>query len=343
MSHKNLAKEIGVDTLDALPRDVSPREYYRGHKDGCDFILMRYPEISDANKQELSEFIRIGQWLSSQGIKTADLYETNLEKCYALFQDLGQESFGERLNNTSDQAQSLYKNATEVLKILGTSDALDKLPNFTDSRIRENRKQFVDYYMTLLLLKSQDDAVTQRFLSVWDKIESSLPPCPQGFVHGDFHLENIMYQDPAGGGNKCALIDFQDALIGPLPYDLLNLLEDARIDVSAEIKTEMQNLYCAEMNAQEKEVFMQWYRVLATQFHCRVIGLFIMLAADQERDSYLIHIPRLQKYILNALNEPVLAPLKQWFEEEGVDFDLVKDLDGNQIRNAFENLWFSNQ
>ncbi len=338
MDVKDLAQEIGVETLEVLPRDVSPRAYYRGCKDGRNFIVMRYPDVNPESKRELSEFIRIGDWLNAQGIKIAALYERNEEEGYALFEDLGVESFGKRLKSLPETAPELYKNAASVLKIIGKAKPLNNLPHYNDSRIKENRSQFVEYYMTLRNCKSVDDTVLESFLNVFEEIEGSLPLCPEGFVHGDYHLENLMYIDGEGGINQCALIDFQDALIGPLPYDLLNLLEDARIDVPENIKLKTQSEYCADMNASEKKLFMQWYRVLAVQFHCRVIGLFIKLSAEQNRDSYLIHIPRLQSYIQKSLDEPVLAPLKLWFEQQGVDFTPIKDLDGNHIRTTFENI-----
>ena len=115
-------------------------------------------------------------------------------------------------------------------------------------------------------------------------------------------------------------------------------LEDARVDVPQQIKKDMINRYCAKMNDHQKENFIKWYTVLAAQFHGRVLGLFIKLAAEQNRDSYLVHIPRLQRYFSDALNDPLLKPLKQFFDKEGVDFKPLNDLDGQEIRNRFQNL-----
>ena len=74
---------------------------------------------------------------------------------------------------------------------------------------------------------------------------------------------------------------------------------------------------------------------MGTQFHCRVLGLFIMLAAEQGRDEYLIHIPRLQNYVLEALDHPVLSPFKDWCMKEELDFRVIKDLNGEAIRTFF--------
>lgn len=337
----SLAREIGVDVLKPLPRDVSPREYFRGRKDDRDFILMLYPDASAPHREEMLCFIRLGAWLDQQGVKAPTLYEKDEQQCYALFEDLGAQSFGACLRDCSVGRAELYILATDVLKTLGQSGNLpDGLPLYKDSRTHENRRQIVDYYMTLLRKEHTSEQTLQSYLSMWDEIESALPLCPQGFVHGDFHLENMIYVTYEGGLKRCGLIDYQDALHGSLPYDLVNLLEDARIDVPQDLRVAMIDRYCAGMSAQEKFTFLDWYRVLGTQFHCRVLGLFIKLSAEQGRDSYLVHINRLQNYIKDALENPILSPLKLWFEKEGVDFSSIKDLDGDIIRKIFRNTSF---
>ncbi len=337
----SLAREIGVDTLTALPRDVSARQYYRGEKDGRNLIVMLYPEVSPENHAEMMGFIRISQWLSAQGIKTPDLYDVNEDQCFAVFEDLGATSFGKCFHQGLLDKGALYGLGTDVLKRIKDAGAPDlDLPEYRDSRIHENRRQLLDYYAAFVKGERIEEHKVDEFLSVWDEIEQALPPCPVGFVHGDYHLENLMFRDQEAGIAQCALIDFQDALHGPIAYDLVNLLEDARIDVPEDIRSAMIDRYCDGMTINDKRIFMNWYRVLSAQFHGRVLGLFIKLAAEQGRDSYLIHIPRLQNYMLRSLDDPILAPLKSWFAKEGLDFQPINDLDGDHIRCVFQNRSF---
>lgn len=333
-----ISDEIGVPDLEALPRDVSPREYYRGVKDGRKFILMVYPQANETNRAEILGFVRIGQWLEAQGVKSAELIMLNEEKCYALFEDLGRVSFGKALKQQVDTPESLYSIATDVLCVLRDAACLDLPDYYKNGRVHANRRQFMDYYVPYMQATPVDEDKVQGFLSVWQSIEDSLPECPEGFVHGDYHLENLIYRPEEDGLMRCALIDYQDALYGPLPYDLLNLLEDARMSVPEAVKDAMKDKYCTNMNANERDVFLKWYRVLAAQFHGRVLGLFIKLAAEQGRDQYLVHIPRLQNYMVEALKDPLLKPLKEWLEKEGVDFTPQKDLHGDEIRKCFEKL-----
>ncbi len=350
-----------LDNLERIPRDVSPREYFRGN-DGRDFIIMRYPNNSPEHRSELLEFIRIGKWLFDNGIKTPKLYDLDESKCTAKFEDLGRASFGKYLSENPAEQIKLYTLATDILKKLATSGVPNNLPAYSNSKIHKTHSQIIDYYMPIILSSQSihislpssrptersgeiidpstcardDNDVLNGYLSAWDEIERSLPPCPQGFIHGDYHFENLMYISSNSGLQQCALIDYQDALHGALPYDLVNLLEDARMDVPLNLRNSMIDHYCNNMSVNEKAVFLQWYRVLGTQFHCRVIGLFIKLAVDQGRDDYLIHINRLQGYIRDALNDPVLSPLKSWFKKEQLDLTMIKDFNGDIIRKFFD-------
>ncbi len=333
MDLKALSEKLGLDDLTALPRDVSPRQYFRCQKDERSLILMLYPEADDANREELQNFIRIGAWLDQNGVGAPALDVVDDQSCYALLEDLGSVSFGRALRENILTQEGVYKLGTGILKRLSSVKPLSGLPEYQDGAVHEKRRQLIDYYVAYAHKLDVDDYLVTSFLSVWSEIEATLPPCPKAFVHGDFHLENIMLREGEG-----ALIDYQDAMLGPMPYDLLNLLEDARADVPLEIQSSMIDWYCEDMSASEKVVFLKWYRVLAAQFHGRVLGLFIKLAAEQNRDSYLVHIPRLQNYMKRSLNDPILAPLKQWFEKEGVDFEPLKDLHGDHIRTAFRNM-----
>ncbi|MGH1403420.1 MAG: aminoglycoside phosphotransferase family protein [Alphaproteobacteria bacterium] len=342
MSPKDLADKVGVATLDALPRDVSPREYFRGVKDGRNFIVMFYPNPDNKSREELRRFIGVGRCLSQAGIKTPEIYDLDEQSCYAVIEDLGTVSFGKALKTGIEGQGALYECATDVLKKLipVRDDTSGGLLLYEESKIYENRRQLIDYYVAFKRGGKSPECLTHAYLNVWDEIMEALPPCPRGVVHGDFHLENLMFQDDKTEINRCALIDYQDAMNAPLPYDLVNLLEDARIDVPLDLRHRMITRYCADMSQEEKDVFLIWYRVLGTQFHGRVLGLFIKLAAEQNRDSYLIHIPRLQAYMRDALSDPVLAPLKSWFEKEGVDFDPLNDLHGDEIRTVFKDILF---
>jgi len=157
---------------------------------------------------------------------------------------------------------------------------------------------------------------------------------PQGFLHIDYHFENLMWMPEGKDMNRCGMLDFQGAMNGPVPYDLANLLEDARVDVPSHLREAMLDRFCEDMTPAEEDTFRSWYRVLATQFHCRVIGQFIRLAVRDGKMRYLQHMPRVAGYINEALTDPVLAPLKQWLDKHNVRFDKLPAVDAGKMQHV---------
>ncbi|MCK5384779.1 MAG: phosphotransferase [Alphaproteobacteria bacterium] len=331
-----IADKFGLKHIQPLQGDASPRRYFRGQKHGKSVIAMFYPDANHESRAELKNFLKISDILARQGIKVAECYEMDKQGICALLEDLGTLSFGDCLREGSELPENMYKLAIQALIQMRKISETGTLPTYKQTGIYANRRQMIDYYMTLKKGIPPGEPYVNEFHALWEKIEKDLPPCPQGFIHGDYHLENLVYAKNEQGARQCAVIDHQDAFYGPLPYDLVNLLEDARIDVPPDIRSSMIEMYTQGMSKDEKDAFMVWYTVLAAQFHGRVIGLFIKFAAEQNRDSYLTHIPRLQNYLTESLKAPVLAPLKQWFDKVKLDFQPITPLDGEQIRAALK-------
>lgn len=297
--------------------DVSPRRYYRVSGKGTQAILMDASAAED--RGEIFDFIRIAGWLNEAGLKAPEIFEAAPEDGFLILEDFGDISFGAAL--ATENPALLYETARSVLAHMARQNVANLgLPDFFDSAIYKKRDQFIKWYAPLVRPGAQN--TLDGYRSAWAEIEAALPPCPQGFVHGDYHAENLMRIPGATlpGLKSLGILDFQGALYGPLPYDLGNLLEDARRDISSEIRDAALSGY--------DEPFLLWYRVLTTQFHCRVAGLFVKLAAEQGRNEYLIHLPRLRRYIAEALDMPVLAPLKYFLEQEGLHTDVPPDLSG---------------
>lgn len=334
LSPQEIENKFDIENIVSLPGDASSRMYFRAkNKFGKSVIVMLYPNADVDNYSEIKRFCDINKKLENHGVRVAKIYKNNEQMAAILLEDLGVKSFGNCLRDNSEKPHILYAMATRnLMEIKEISDATS-LPLYTQTRTYENRRHLIDYYMTLKKGNRVDELCVVEFHDVWKEIEQNLPPCPQGFVHGDYHLENLIYTNE----KQCAVIDHQDAFYGPLPYDLVNLLEDARISVPQDIRSKMIDMYTKNMSEDEKQIFMIWYKVLCAQFHGRVLGLFIKFAVDRKNDSYLIHIPRLQNYLLNSLKDPVLTPLKSWFDAVKLDFEPLIPLDGDHIRAIFDN------
>lgn len=276
---------------ESIVQDGSSRRYDRVKKSGQTAILMDCSG-GETPGHRVQDFLRIGAWLRDIGLNAPEIYEADEAAGFVLMEDFGDVSFRKALGAGHDAAE-LYALAADVLKHLATQKDLPELPKYYESHVHKNHRYVIEYYAP--------SASVENYLAAWAEIESRLPPCPQGFLHIDFHVENLMFLPDRDGLKRCGILDFQGAMKGPLPYDLGNLLEDARYDVPEEIRAEILSGF--------NEDFRCWYRVLTTQFHCRVIGQFIKMAAENGKTGYLQHIPRLEKYILQALKDPLLSPL----------------------------------
>lgn len=301
-------------------RDSSIRRYFRVTKGKQTAILME--TVTDDSPHatpghSLAGFIMIAGWLDEIGLKVPQIYAQDLDNGYLLLEDLGDQCFRDAVRGGEDVTK-LYEIGAAVLEHMGLQDCPLNLPHYYDSHVHRRHRRVVDWYLPLIRQRQNDQGTLEAYLLAWQEIERYLPPCPQGFVHVDFHAQNLMWLPQEQGLKQCGILDFQGAMIGPQPYDLANLLEDARNDIPDEIK--------AAALANRDETFRAWYRVLATQFHCRVIGQFIKQAVIDDNPQYLHHISRLERYIREGLKDPVLAPLKTFFDGQSVGFSTPADL-----------------
>jgi len=133
----------------------------------------------------------------------------------------------------------------------------------------------------------------------------------------DYHVDNLMVLEGREGVARCGLLDFQDAVIGPITYDLVSLLEDARRDVSPAVATEMLARYQDALGTMiEQPAFSASYAALGAQRNAKIIGIFTRLCRRDGKDAYLQHIPRVWRLLEGDLQHPALSPVRTWFDKE---------------------------
>lgn len=314
--------------------DCAFRRYVRLLRpDGTSAILME--AVPDGHAiatpgHNIKDYLRIGVHLRAIGLHAPEVFEADADLGYVLLEDFGDLSFKRALEEGAAPRDALYAHATDILITLRDhgDDFPLILPAYYSSHVHEGRRRVVDWYMPAVLGRKMDDGLAQSFLSVWVGIEKNHPAPPTGILHIDYHFENLMRL----ADGSCGLLDFQGAMRGPLVYDLANLLEDARVDVPTDLRDAMLNRYLRGLDADARDNFLVWYRILATQFHCRVIGQFIRLAVRDGKTRYLAHIPRVAAYIRAGLQDPVLQPVADWFAANGVDFSVTEGFDPVKIR-----------
>lgn len=280
----------------------------------------------------VADYVRIAEWLRSVGVKAPQVYEADAGAGVLLVEDFGDLTFSRAREIGAEQGDVLYDLAAEVLDAFSGHEPQVTLPRYYDSHLHKARRRIIDWFIPAQNRVMNRDGMAEAFLAVWDDIEKKLLPPPMGFLHVDFHLGNLMLLPQESGLRRCGILDFQGAMYGPLPYDLVNLLEDVRVDVDPSCQDRVMTRFCTRLDPDEAERFRLWYRVLGTQFHCRIAGQFIKMALVQEKKAYLAHLPRVLRLLRSGLEAPVLAPLRQWFAENGVDLTHVPDIDPEGMR-----------
>lgn len=325
-----------------LTEDGSFRRYYRVNSTGDFAILMdSVPELETiwASSHRLKDYVPIAKALRSVGISAPEIYASDIENGFCLMEDLGKDSYQHRLQNGHGE-RDLFEHAVGVLEVFRDNPKLNALPlqNFFNTGVFERKDQICTWYYPALTGQIMSPALKSDFDSAWDKIMDDLPDIEMCFQHGDFHIDNLTYLEDREGIQKCGIFDFQGAIEGPMPYDLVNLLEDARRSMEPAMKAGLKDQYCKGFSPEERENFDAWYTVLSAIFHCRVIGYFTQVYVRDNKDQYLEHLPRMRAYIQSTLETDIMKPLKEWFDMSNLslsqplphfDIEEIKALIGN--------------
>jgi aminoglycoside/choline kinase family phosphotransferase len=154
------------------------------------------------------------------------------------------------------------------------------------------------------------------FLLIWQDLFSKLAAAPRTWMLRDFHSPNLIWLGHRKDTGRVGLLDFQDAVMGPAAYDLVSLLQDARIDIPESIEITMLARYAKERRAADAAfdpaAFVQQYAIMSAQRNTRLLGTFARLNRRDGKPQYLRHQPRVWTYLNRALAHPSLETFREW-------------------------------
>jgi aminoglycoside/choline kinase family phosphotransferase len=162
------------------------------------------------------------------------------------------------------------------------------------------------------------ESARQAFLAAWQPVFDDLAALPRSLVLRDYHSPNLLVLEDRTGAARVGIIDFQDALIAHPAYDLVSLLQDARLDVPEVIESELLAYYldqAAVAPGFDRASFERAYRALGAQRNTKILGIFARLAKRDGKPRYLAHIPRIWRYLERDLAHPALAELRAWYDQ----------------------------
>ncbi|WP_018875995.1 aminoglycoside phosphotransferase family protein [Thioalkalivibrio sp. ALE31] len=309
-----LARQPGDFTDLALLRaDASFRRYFRLHRDGEPVVLMDAPPEREATEP----FVQIAGLLESLGLRPPRVLAHDPAAGFVLLEDLGDRTFTRALAEGSTEGP-LYDRAIDTLLQLHSAwparaATAPALPAYDMPRLLDEVALFVDWYWPEQRGAPLATARRDAFLQAWRSALDGRPSLDGTLVLRDFHVDNLML--PPGEDRACAVLDFQDAVIGSPAYDVVSLLEDARREVSPDTVAQGLERYLAAASW-DRAAFMHHYRVLGVQRTTKILGIFVRLARRDAKPRYLEHLPRLHRLLAQGLMHPELGPVAAWFRTD---------------------------
>ena len=302
----------GADHV-TLAEDASFRRYERVTRPGERAVLMDAPP----DREDVRPFMKIARQLAALGFSAPRILAEDVGAGFLLLEDLGDATFS-RLMDRGEDAAPLYMLATDVLVDLHRTPPADAVPPgtqvYTDALLLTEASLLTEWYLPAVTGQEADDAAVAAYRDVWAALLPLARHVPETLVLRDFHVDNLMRIDGRGGTAACGLLDFQDAVEGPVSYDFVSLVEDARRDVDDGLRENMRDRYLAAFPGLDPAAFDLSCVILGAQRHCKVLGIFTRLRDRDGKNDYLHHVPRLWRLLERAAAHSEMAPLKDWLD-----------------------------
>ncbi|WP_298370187.1 tRNA (adenosine(37)-N6)-threonylcarbamoyltransferase complex ATPase subunit type 1 TsaE [uncultured Bradyrhizobium sp.] len=321
-----------------MPGDASTRSYARLRNDDGSVILMNSPRRPDGPAiyngrsysaavhlaEDVRPFVAIGNGLRKHGFSAPAIRHIDLESGFLITEDLGAEGviegdppqpIAERYEAAVDMLAALHREALpDTLPV--TSDESYDIPVFDIDAWLIEIGLMLEWYLPDRGVQPSEELRTD-FLGMWRGLLQKPAAAPQTWVIRDFHSPNIIWLAERTGILRVGIIDFQDALLGPAAYDVVSLLQDARIDVPEQLELSLLTRYIKARRATDESFdpagFAELYAIMSAQRNTRLLGTFARLNRRDGKPQYLKHQPRIWTYLERSLAHPALATFRIWY------------------------------
>jgi aminoglycoside/choline kinase family phosphotransferase len=304
--------KLSIDSLAPASSDASFRRYFRVGCNNQTYVVMDAPP----DKENIKPFIEVAGLFASAGINIPKIYQVNLELGFLLLEDFGSQCYLDLLNQ--ENVDVFYEQALNSLFKLQSRIDFNhcQLPVYDFELLNKELDIFTGWFLgkKLNITTTYEQHViiekTKQLL-----IKSALEQ-PVTCVHRDYHSRNLMVTLT----NNPGIIDFQDAVIGPITYDLVSLLKDCYIEWPEQMIDHWLHQYFRHLK-DEKDIdysfdtFKYWFDLMGIQRHLKAIGIFSRLHLRDNKPNYLQDIPRTLNYVLNTSTKyPELSAFNEFFQ-----------------------------
>ena len=314
-------------TLTPASADASFRRYFRAHLvtpylGHSTLIVMDAPPP----QEDCEPFVRIAKLFAEAGLNVPAVLAQDLTQGFLLLSDLGDATYLTQLNNPSlniTSASKLYQQANSALIKLQLASQANVLPPYDEALLTREMQLFPDWYIAKHLNVQLDEAQQKALKTTFDVLNKNILAQPQVYVHRDYHARNLMLTTE----NNPGVLDFQDAVYGPITYDLVSLLKDAYIEWEEADVIDWLVRYWQEARKSDLAVpedFSTFYRdfeYTGAQRHIKILGIFARLYYRDGKDGYLKDMPLVMRYLRKVCERYVeLRPMLRLLDTlEGQD------------------------
>ncbi|MBV1878639.1 MAG: phosphotransferase [Pseudomonadales bacterium] len=336
--------------LKPVSDDASFRRYYRAETDTGSLIVVDAPPKHENSKA----FVAVANRMALAGLQVPEVFATDFDQGFMLLADFGNRLYLDELKaqldvgspiitdgavkvvqledaETNDIAANnvayLYQQAMAALVKMWTVDVAG-LPVYSAQLLQAEMSLFENWFLDRYLKITLTTEVSANLSALYVGLVSSAEAQPQVFVHRDYHARNLMVIDDLQPG--VGIIDFQDAVFGPMTYDLVSLLKDCYWRFSREQVITWVRAFWQQLNQSVNfEQFLKWFDLMGLQRHLKCAGIFSRLYLRDGKQGYLGDIPRVIEYMLEVAQlYPELVEFGLWLKAD-VEPALIKMLSKN--------------
>jgi N-acetylmuramate 1-kinase len=318
--------------------DASIRSYARLIRDDGVVILMNFPRRPDGPAlydgksysaavhlaEDVKPFVAIANGLRERGFSAPLIHYADLDAGFLITEDFGSAGFVE--GDPPQPIPARYETATDLLAVLhheGLPETLPlapqlnyPIPHFDTEALLVEIGLMLEWYLPDRAVQVSGE-MRAEFAAMWRNLLDKPVNAAKTWVLRDFHSPNLIWLGERDGIAQVGIIDFQDAVLGPAAYDLVSLLQDARIDLPEALELALLTRYIkARLTSGQSfdpAIFAEHYAIMSAQRNTRLLGTFARLNRRDGKPQYLRHQPRIWTYLSRSLAHPALSPVREWY------------------------------
>lgn len=306
-------------TLAPASADASFRRYFRASLPDRTLIVMDAPPA----QEDCRPFIHVAKLFRDAGVNVPQILAQDLQQGFLLLTDLGHKTYLDALNADESVADTLYMSAFTALIQMQLASRPAELPDYDEALLVREMRLFPDWYVSKHLQTELSSTQTEALNGAFSLILKSNLAQARVFVHRDYHSRNLMVSDSEPG-----VLDFQDAVYGPITYDLVSLFKDAYIHWDEERVLDWTIRYWEKAKKAGLPVshdFAEFYRDfewMGAQRHIKVLGIFARLYHRDGKENYLKDMPLVMAYLRKTCER---------YRELGPLLKLLDELENRQV------------